>query len=137
MVVKTLSELLNSDEQLINSFLERVNENEISPEMFRIIKEIGRPREKLKIVSLLIFRCTKRSQNFLPSSKIMKLINGIQRFSLGKEDSPGSLSKKSILFLTQSKVRTRFHLQKMVQTPKRLLQRRISKVQHLENPIDL
>jgi len=49
-IQSTLASLMNSDEELYANFLKYVKEEEISPAMKDVMKEIGRPIEKLKSV---------------------------------------------------------------------------------------
>lgn len=45
--------MLNSENLLIDSYLKFIKEEEIAPEMLRIINQIGRPLEKLKEVLII------------------------------------------------------------------------------------
>lgn len=49
-IQSTLTSLMNSEEELYTNFLKYVKEEEISPAMKDVMKEIGCPIEKLKSV---------------------------------------------------------------------------------------
>lgn len=55
--------MLNSTENLVELYGKEVQVDQISPEMIRIMKEIGSSREKLKSVLITLFSFTKEFLN--------------------------------------------------------------------------